>query len=339
MNRIYLSIQIFILAITCSINSFAQVSKLDDITKSMETTNIDTIAWVHGGFLNIGANEGFLHNWSAGGELGSLAVNGIFSGHLDRLHNRVIWSNNLYISYGLNYTYSTGFLPHKTDDRIDFTSKYGQRLDSGKYLYLTCLFNFKSQLTKGYDYTLKNWDSSSSSKFLSPAYFTLALGLEYRRGSDVSLFLSPMAGRVTLADKFYTSQSPLGAFGIAYNKTAYYQFGAYFSGRYVYNISKRAQYRTRLDLYSNYLAKDTRDSTGTVIKKDNPGNIAVLFDNLLAWKVSKFLNLTLGATFIYDNNIPYSKYDATGAEKNLPGNNIGWLQINQVFTLGMEYKF
>ncbi len=41
--------------------------------------------------------------------------------------------------------------------------------------------------------------SVSTSKFLSPAYFTLAAGLEYRRGSDISLFLSPLAARVTLA--------------------------------------------------------------------------------------------------------------------------------------------
>ena len=45
----------------------AQVSKIDDIKKSLETTNKDTIAWAHGGVLNIGSNEGFLHNWAAGG--------------------------------------------------------------------------------------------------------------------------------------------------------------------------------------------------------------------------------------------------------------------------------
>ena len=125
------------------LQSQAQLAKLDDVQKSLETTNRDTIAWTHGGILNIGINEGYLHNWAAGGELGSLAVNGIFSGHLDRLHNREIWSNNLDMTYGLSYAYSQGFLPHKTDDRIDFTSKYGYRLDTGKNFYLTGLFNFK----------------------------------------------------------------------------------------------------------------------------------------------------------------------------------------------------
>jgi len=320
----------------------AQIKKIDDIKKSLETTNKDTIAWTHGGVLNAGINEGFLHNWAAGGELASLTVSGIFHGYLNRLHNQDIWSNNLDLNYGLNYAYSTGFLPHKTDDRIDFTSKYGIRHDTSN-LFFTGLFNFKSQFTKGYDYTRTNWDSASVSKFFAPAYFTTAVGIEYRRGSDISLFLSPVAGRLTVASTYYTDQSPQGAFGVPYNKTTYYQFGAYFSGRYQANLSKHVLYKTRLDLYSDYLAKDTKDSTGKVIKKDSPANITVLFDNFLSWKISKYLNATFGLTFMYDNNIPYIKQPAPtsgpNANQEVPGNNLGWLQINQVFTIGLEYKF
>jgi len=326
------------------LQSQAQLAKLDDVQKSLETTNRDTIAWTHGGILNIGINEGYLHNWAAGGELGYLAVNGIFSGHLDRLHNREIWSNNLDMTYGLSYAYSQGFLPHKTDDRIDFTSKYGYRLDTGKNFYLTGLFNFKSQFTKGYDYTVPNFDSFSTSKFMSPAYFTTAIGLEYRKGSDISLFLSPAAARIVTADKYYTDMSPQGAFGIPYNKTSVFQFGAYFSGRYTININKNMIFKTRLDLYSNYLAKDTKDSVGNVIKKDNPGNITILFDNLFSWKISKYFNITLGGTFIYDNSIPFAKKTETNAAgvtvtKDQPGDSLGWVQLKQIFTFGMEFKF
>jgi len=340
MSKFFLSITVFALAAT---SAFGQIKKVDDIKKSLETTNKDTIAWVYGGVLNAGINEGFLHNWSAGGEIASLSVNGVFHGFLNRLHHRDIWSNNLDLNYGLNYAYSTGFLPHKTDDRIDFTSKYGIKYDSSKYIYFTGLFNFKSQFTRGYDYTRPNWDSAAVSNFFSPAYFTTAIGMEYRRGSDVSLFLSPIAGRLTVASKFYTDQSPHGAFGVDSNKTAYYQFGAYFSGRYQANLTKKIVYRTRLDLYSDYLAKDTKNDSGRVIKKDSPANISVLFDNFLAWKISKYLNLTFGLTLAYDNNIPYVKVPTptTGpnANQEVPGNNIGWLQISQVFTVGLEYKF
>ncbi len=321
----------------------AQLKKADEIRAALATTNKDTTAWAYGGFFNFGMNEGFLHNWAAGGELASFTVNTIFSGHLDRLDHKAIWSNNLDITYGLNYTYSTSFIPHKTDDRIDFTSKYGTRIDTGKNWYFSGLFNFKSQFTKGYNYAVADWQKSSTSKFLSPAYFTTAIGFEYRKGSDVSLFISPVAGRLTLVDKYYTSMSQQGAFGVDYNKTMKYEFGAYVSGRYLVNINKNVKFKTRLDLYTNYLAKDSKDSVGNIVKRDDPGNIAVLFDNLFTFKVHKYLNLAFGATFIYDNNLPYNKYKAgttnPHALKTEPGRDIGWLQVNQLFTFGIEYKF
>ncbi len=321
----------------------AQVTKVDEIKKSLETTNKDTVAWTHSGVLSLGTNGGFLHNWAAGGELASMQVNGIFSGRLDRLDHRDIWSNNLDMTYGLTYNYSTGFVPRKTDDRIDFTSKYGKLIDTARNFYFTGLFNFKSQFTKGYDYSLQNWDTLPTSNFFSPAFFTTAIGMEYRRGSDVTLFLSPVAARMVVADKVYTLRSPEGAFGVPFGKTSVFQMGAYFSGRYTYNITKNIVYKTRLDLYANYLAKDTKDSAGLVIKKDNPGNLNILFDNLFSWKISKYFNVTLGATIMYDNNIPYSDTytDNTGAvvKKDEPGAALGWVQLKQVFTFGIGYKF
>lgn len=323
--------------------AYAQINKVDEVKKQLQTENVDTVAWVHSGVISIGANAGFLHNWAAGGELGSLLVNGIFSGRLDHLNHRDIWSNNLDMTYGLTYNYSTAFIPRKTDDRIDFTSKYGVNIDTANNLFLTGLFNFKSQFTKGYDYSIPNWDSMSTSAFMSPAFFTTAVGLEYRKGSDISIFLSPIAARMVTADKFYTLSNPEGMFGVPYGKTSVFQLGAYFSGRYTVNITKNMIYKTRLDLYSNYLAKDTKDSTGAIIKKDNPGNINVLFDNLFSWKVSKYFNITLGLTLMYDNNIPYSKtyIDDLGNEvpKNEPGQDLGWMQVKQVATFGLSYKF
>jgi hypothetical protein len=324
--------------------SHAQVGKVDDVKKSLETQNKDTVAWIHSGIFTVGANEGFLHNWAAGGEVASLAVNSVFHGDLTYLNHGSIWSNSLDLAYGLNYAYSNSFVPRKTDDRIDFTSKFGSRLKNSTDFFYTALFNFKSQFTKGYDYTIPGWQHMPTSDFMSPAYLTLALGMEYKKGADLSLFLSPLAGREILASSVYTSMSPQGAFGIDSGKTAKFQLGAYFSGRYKTNISKSIAFSSRLDLYSNYLAKDTKDTAGRVIKKDNPGNIQILWDNLFVLKAYKSLSLTFGLTMAYDNNIPFSKtyLDKTTntiVDKNQPGEDLGWLQISQVFTFGIAYKF
>ena len=134
-----------------------------------------------------------------------------------------------------------------------------------------------------------------------------------------------------------------GAFGVKYGNTARFEVGAYFSGRYIVDITKRINYKTRLDLYCNYLGKNVTDSLGKVVKKDNPGNVDLFFDNLLTCQISKYIGLTLGATIIYDNDMPFEKtyIDATGTEvlKDEPGTGLGWVQVKQIFSLGFIYKF
>lgn len=322
----------------------AQLEQTDTVRANLTVENIDTVAWERSGTLNLGINQGFLHNWAAGGEIASATVNGLFSGVLNRLYHRHIWSNNLDATYSLFYAYSNDFMPRKMDDRIDYTSKYGYRLDTGKNFYFTTLFNFKSQFTKGYDYEAPSWDTFSTSRFLSPAYFILAPGIEYREGNRLSLFLSPIAGRLTTASLYYTTRDPEGAFGIAFGKKARWEFGAYFSGRYMVDITENMTFKTRLDLYTNYLAKDYLDANGNLIRKDGPGNVDVLWDNLLAWKVGKYFAVTLSGTFIYDNDLPYESTTVdpvTGneVEKDEPGSELGWWQIKQGFAIGFQYKF
>jgi len=333
-------------SIFCMGHSYAQIKSTDDVKKSLQTTNKDTIGWVHSGIFTFGINEGFLHNWAAGGEIASLAVNSVFHANLTHFHNNNVWTNNLELAYGLNYAYSTSFVPRKTDDRIDFTSNYGTQLKNSKEFYLAGLFNFKSQFTHGYDYTIPDWQQNPTSTFMSPAYLTLALGMEYRKGEDLSLFLSPVAGREILSSSKYTSLSSQGAFGIDSGKTSKFQFGAYFSGRYKKNITKAMTFSTRLDLYSNYLAKNTTDASGNIIKKDNPGNIQVYWDNLFVLKAYKNFSVTLGLTIAYDNNFPYSSTyldktttPPTVTKKNQPAEGLGWVQLNEIFALGLSYKF
>jgi hypothetical protein len=242
-------------------------------------------------------------------------------------------------AYGLFYAYSNSFVPRKTDDRIDFTSKYGYRLSKTSDLYFTGLLNAKTQFTKGYDYDAPDWDTFSTSKFLSPFYLTLAPGLEYRKGSQFSVFFSPLAARITLVDAYYTNQTPEGMYGVKNGKTARFELGAYLTARYIKDLTKNISYRGRLDLYSNYLAKNSYDNAGLLIKKDNPGNIDILIDNNISFKFYKFFSLNFGILAIYDNDVPFEKTFKDGSTVKEPINGLGWWQIKQVMSFGFNYKF
>jgi hypothetical protein len=326
--------------VTGGLYTNAQGLKGEDLTKKRtETKNIDTIAWIHSGNLSLGLNEGLLHNWSAGGELASLTVNGLFNGTLTRYYNRSVWTTNLDAAYGLFYAYSNSFVPRKTDDRIDLTSQYGYRLSKTSDLYFSGLVNAKTQFTKGYNYDAPSWDTFSTSNFFSPFYLTIAPGIEYRKGSELSVFFSPLASRLTFADKYYTLMDPAGMYGVKYGKTSRFELGAYVSARFVKDLTKNISYRGRIDLYSNYLAKNSYDDANLLIRKDNPGNIDLLLDNSITFKFYKYFSLNVGLVAIYDNDIPYVKTFDDGSDKKEPVNGLGWWQIKQVVSFGFNYKF
>jgi hypothetical protein len=245
---------------------------------------------------------------------------------------------------------SNNFVPRKIDDRIDFSSRYGlqpfkwshSKNKFKKHTYLSGLFRFQSQFSKGYNYEKTNWQFNPISQFMSPAFFTLALGADYRPNNNFTIFFSPLAAKLTTVISRYTEFGP--AFGVEQGKTARMELGAYMSARYKAVLNKNLTYMTRLDLYSNYLAKDIKDATGFVIKKDNPGNVDVLWDNFFAIKVSKFIGAGLGFTMVYDNDQP-GKYMRSSGATDINGNPIldrysrlGWLQLKQVFNVGFSYK-
>ncbi len=312
-------------------------------SKKGNTTNKDTVGWTYNGNITIGANQGMLHNWAAGGEIFSLTLNGLVNANATYYHHRSIWSNQLDAAYGIFFAYSNSFQPRKTDDRIDFTSKYGYRISPTKDFYFVFLGNFRTQFTKGYDYTNPDWKNNPTSNFFSPLYITLAPGVEYRKGDMFSIFFSPLSARLTFVDKYYTSKDPKGAFGVDFNKSFRPELGAYLTTRFQKDFNKVLSYKTRLDLYSNYLAKDTKDPSGAVIKQDSPGNIDIMWDNLLVVKFAKYFSVNFGLTAIYDNDVPYSKTyvneQGQTVVKDDPTSGLGWWQIKQLFNVGFNYKF
>ncbi len=316
----------------------ADTDKTDALIKDInkEKNNDLKEGWNKNGVLNIGLNQGTLQNWAAGGERYSLAVNGVFNGYATKLMGNKIWENTLDMYYGLNYVSSTDFVPKKIDDRIDFSSRYGIKPMSWsnknilKHTYLMGLVRAQTQFTKGYNYENPAWQSENGSQgisdLFSPLYTTFALGADYRPSKNFSVFFSPAAARLIFANSVYTSLKPEGQFGIDQGETMAFEFGAYLSARYNTKISENLDYRTRLDLYSNYL--------------NNPQNVDILWDNFFAFKLGKYIGAGLGVTMVYDHDVPGQLTDDTNGD-GTPDNygSLGWVQLKQVLNLGFNYKF
>ncbi len=331
---------ILIALLSTGITAYAQVTDAEDdlITQSDESFE----GWKKGGMVNINFSQVSLKNWAAGGQ-NSISINSMLSLYANYKKDNDSWENYLDLGYGIVRQGDEGFI--KSDDRIDFTSKYGRK--AAENLYYAALFNFRSQFTPGYNYPDTDHKISD---FLAPAYAIAALGMDYKSDDDkLSLFVAPLTTKITyVGDKLLAAK---GAFGVDKgNIETYYvvvdgdsitkerviedgkniraELGGYVRMMYQTDITKDISFKTNLDLFSNYL--------------HNPKNIDVHWDNLLSLKVNNYISASISTSLIYDDDIDISVMKSNGEPKlNSEGIQIEGprTQFKYVIAVGFQYKF
>ncbi|MBO9595623.1 MAG: DUF3078 domain-containing protein [Niabella sp.] len=265
------------------------------------------MTWKTGGVFNLNVAQGSLSNWSAGGDKFSLALNSLLSTYAFYQKGKHHWDNTLDLNLGYMNTTSLG--TRKNDDRIDLVSKYAY--DLGKKWDVGVLFNFRSQMLKGYDYT----DSSKTltSQFLSPAYVLLSPGATYKPTKSFSIFVSPVTTRWTVV--MNDSLSARGAYGVDTGKHVKTEFGAFATVNFFKEFSKSISFKSRADFYSNYLS--------------NPQNIDVYWTNLLSMKLGKLFAINYAFDLIYDDDVRLFGPNGKSARP----------QIRSMLGVGLSYRF
>lgn len=263
----------------------------------------DTTYWDLGGMSSITFSQVSLTNWAAGGEnslSGNLFVN-LFAKYNKEKSS---WENNLDIGYGLVKQGDED--TRKSDDRIDFSSKYGRK--ATKTLYYSALFNFKSQMTKGYLYP----QDSVISNFMAPGYFLISLGMDYKPGDHFSLYVSPLTDKMTVVNDKILAES----YGLEEGKTVRSEIGGYLKMMFQKDVIENVNFLTKLDLFSNYA--------------DNPQNIDVSWEVVIAMKINKFLTANFSTHLIYDDDIMIDDGKGDLSPR---------VQFKEVFGVGLSFKF
>ena len=316
MRRKFFAIALLFTAI--SILTFGQVT---DAEKTLRTQTADSIqGWKKGGVFALNLAQTSLTNWAAGGQ-NSFAVNGFLSAYANYKRDKSVWVNTLDLGYGVLKQGNTDY--RKTDDKIDFLSKYGY--EAFKSFYYAALFNFKTQITTGYKYTDTGTTTTKEtiSDSFSPAYLLLALGLDYKPSDHFSAFIAPVTGKLTLVMNKQLYEQ--GAFGVKPGQKSLSEFGGYFRAIYTRNdfkneFLKNVTFTTKIDLFSNYLKK--------------PQNVVVNWETLIAFKVNKFISANVNTQLIYDDKI---KVPVT---RNGVATSIGSLvQFKEILGIGFAYTF
>lgn len=272
-----------------------------------ETEEFPEGAWVLKGVTGTNASQNTLNNWSAGGE-NALGGNLYLNASLTHKKNHWLWQNTLVLNYGLSKTKSQGTT--KASDEINFATQIGYSTND-KWFY-TAMGNFQTQFAKGYNYPDKSYYISN---FMAPGYSTVSLGVELRPKPNYSLYLSPIAGKMTFVRD--DSLSNVGAFGVDPGKKFKAEVGMYFKARAEQQIMENVNVITTVDFFNAY--------------SDQFGNIDVNWDLLISMKINKYLSATLNTTLKYDNDIKTVDDDGNphGAK----------VQFKEVLGVGLAFNF
>ncbi|MDR1585133.1 MAG: DUF3078 domain-containing protein [Prevotellaceae bacterium] len=305
--------RIFAVCIAASlvIISFGQVT---DGEKTLKAVSADTITgWKLGSVFGVNFSQTQLINWAAGGQ-NSLALNGIFSSFANYRQGKNSWENTLDIGYGLLNQGDDLWV--KTNDKLDFSSKYGRKAFSN--FYYAALFNFKTQFDVGYKDPKTRADVISN--FLAPAYMVGALGLSYQPTTYFSAYLAPATGRLTIVNDTALSVN----YGLDAGKKTKTEFGGYARVNFAKNDFKNDWLKnvalaTKIDLFANYM-----DFNGI---KD----VDVSWETLVALKVNKYISVNFNTHLLWDNGIKFD--DGNGSEPKAK------IQFKEILGVGFSYKF
>ena len=312
-----------ILCVCFTTMSNAQVDSLavSDTTIVGDTVKPEPKYWKMKALYTLNGTQTSFVNWNAGGRNNISAIAGIIANAYYK-KDRISWTNDLSVALGgLYYTDKLATNPmQKTDDRIDVATNFGYKIK--KHVFVSTVGGFRTQMLDGFSFPN---DSVRVSTFMAPAYVSFAIGIDFIKDENFSVFTSPLASKMTIVNDQVLSNA--GAFGVTpavydglgnvltAGKRFRGEFGAYIKMKYNKSLMKNVDLKSKLELFSNYV--------------ENPQNIDVNAEALFNFKINASLAASIQWTLIYDDDIDIR--DAKG--------NVGpRTQFKSVMGIGITYK-
>lgn len=266
----------------------------------------DTIGpWTTKGNASLLFNQSTFDNWVAGGEnniSATLGVNYDFNYKKDDW----AWDNKVMGSYGIVKTRTSSFAK-KTDDRLEINSIVGKQMS--EYWYYSGFLNFKTQFTKGYEYS-RDEDGVETrteyTNFMSPGYLLVGPGIMYKKDDNLKVNFAPVTSKFTFVDPGSTLPDE-AYFGVEEGKSMRYELGFNASAYYKLDVIANVTFENILNLYSNYL--------------EDPQNVDLDYQLNIVMRINRFLTTNLNFQLIYDDNA------------------FRGMQVRQVFGVAANYGF
>jgi len=275
-----------------------------------ESSDRDTLStWKLKSLYSLSGTQSSFVNWNAGGR-NNISLIGNVTASADYNKDKWNWSSDATLAFGgIKYLDDAdGVDLQKTEDKIDLSSIVGMRIS--KRFLISINAGFKTQFADGFTYPN---DSIAVSKFMAPGYLNLALGTDYIKDANFSVFGSPFAAKTTFV--MDDSLSQLGAFGVEKGEQIRHEFGAFIKLKWNAKLMKNINMKSKIELFSNYL--------------NNPENIDVNAELVFVFRVNSLFSATAQWNLVYDDDINI---------RDRNGNFGPRTQFKSVLGIGISYK-
>lgn len=306
---------------------------LQPIKKDSITPSIKDTSWKTSGFIGINFSQTALSNWQGGGQ-DNIAGNAILNIQTIYKKGKSEWLNKLDAQYGLIKANSDRIFK-KNIDQLFALSKYNVNA-FGKYWYYAAQGDYRTQFSPGYNYIGDSINGQAIADMNSPGYIQLAFGLDFKPKPYFSATFAPLAGKITLVNRQYLADA--GAYGVdkavrdtagkivTHGKKNRFEFGGRVIIKFKKDIFKNVNLDSYLDLFSNYA--------------NHPGNIDVVFNNLLTLKINKFFTANVISQILYDDEVITKRdWNKDGKYDNSKDINGPRVQMLTTLAIGLGYKF
>ena len=309
----------------------SQAAKIIETTKAEDPEKKES-NWKISGIISFNASATGLVNWAAGGNNN---INMVAAANVSFLYKNgpFAWDSNIDTDFGESFVDNSKHNWQKTNDKLNISTKFGWEM--AKSWYLTALGSFKTQYAFGYNYSQD--ELSPISQFMTPSYTDLSVGIDWKPNSIFTIYVSPIAGRITTATNDQLREKYFGA--DYYNKFLD-------PATQICVRNYQAEFGASLKAGVNYAAIDNLKiiSTVTVFTPYSAKpHVDLDWDFSISYQFLKVLNVSLGTQLKYYDRVLFDKLDPETKAPIL--NTDGTIaqgprvQFKTILGLGIGYSF
>ncbi len=290
--------------------------------------------WKFTGMVGLNASQTALFNWAAGGDNN---ITGFLYANMTLSYKKNKWTWDSNLDTELGETFSSALNPkwRKANDKLNFTTKGGFQMHPN--FFLTLLGSFRSQYRPGFTY-LNDEEGNKEliSKWLSPSYTDLALGVEYRPNDIFTIGVYPVAGRMTTCKE----ESLRANYGLSQREDDTYKpvmlnMGLRIHGGINYTLVENLKIISTVTLFTPYTARIHDKENGQPF-----GNFDVDWDFAISYSFLKAFNVSLMTSLKYYDKVMIAGNGWNGLERGYSSKYpAARVQFKEVLGLGIGYSF